>query len=1064
MPPSDLPQEGQRKLAAIMAADVAGYSRLMADDERATVTALKEARTVFKDKVEARQGRLIDTAGDSVLAEFRSVVEAVECAVEVQAEIKALNEPVEDRRRMYFRIGVNLGDVIEEADATIYGDGVNIAARLEALAEPGGVNVSGKVYDEVKGKLDDIGFGFLGEQDVKNIPEPVRAYKVLAEGETATAEVRDGSKAVLRKPRVVVGLVAAVAVVIGIAVWGVTNHFEDPQMVTADGTPTDNLSLAMPTGPSIAVLPFDNMSGDPEQEYFADGLTEQVIAELARFRDLFVIARNSTFIYKEKATDVRAISKELGARYVLEGSVRRSPGSVRVTAQLLDGETGSHLWAETYERELTAENIFLIQDTIAEQVVATLASTSGIISRTERWQAKQSTTGNLEAYECVLLAHHFADTFIAETHLAARDCLEEAIKAEPEYVDAWAWLATIYNFGYGMGFNPGPDYLDLGFEAAQQAIRIDATSQMAHYAMALSHFVRHELDEFEEEAETAIALNPNNAEVLAELAEKIAFMGQWDRGAALMRKAMALNPTHPTWYWFSMVGYHIVKREYDEAVVAAQKINMPDFDSNHISLAIAYSHAGRQEDAEKAVASALRLSPDLTIETYSQLARRWNLERSYLALQVEALRKAGLPETSPEPPSRPVIAVLPFDNMSGDPEQEYFADGITEDIITRLAQFPDILVLGRNTTFQFKDQGVDIKTIAEKLEADYVVEGSIRRGGGTVRVTAQLLGAEDGTHLWAETFDRELDPGSLFEIQDEITTAIASRIGDPYGEIGQEEYRRSVRKAPKYVSSYDCVLRYFDYNFNLVLDTFFEARDCLKKAVEVEPDYAEALALLAALYIEEIAFSYDPKGDATFDEVLRLLEKATALNPRSGLVRAQLARGLYMTNDVNRAVLEVEEALRLAPNNMEVITIAAWILAYMGEYERSMAMMEDLAKMNPNYPPWMNWVPAYAHLARGENTEAIDLLEMTQMGWQDWTHAFIAAAHCLNGDIAEGQASLDVALEIDPELADTYWSETYFWQKGPGTRPLIDIVATGLEACGWEVPPDPGPEAFAPVQ
>ena len=333
-----------------------------------------------------------------------------------------------------------------------------------------------------------------------------------------------------------------------------------------------------------------------------------------------------------------------------------------------------------------------------------------------------------------------------------------------------------------------------------------------------------------------------------------------------------------------------------------------------------------------------------------------------------------------------------------------------------------------------------------------------------MRVTAQLLEGEDGTHLWAETYDRALDPTNLFAVQDEITAAIAGRIGDPYGEVGQEEFRRSDRRAPKHVSSYGCVLRYFDYQLNFRPESFFETRDCLKKAVEIEPDYAEALAYLAVMYIEEIAFGFDPTGDATFDEALRLLEKASALDPRSGLVRAQLAIGLYMTNDLNRAVRELDEALRLAPNNQEVNVRAIQILAYIGEYERSNALMDDLKKMNPNYPPWLNWMPAYAHLARGENTEAIALLEMTQMGWQDWTRAFIAAAHCLNGDIAEGQASLEVALEIDPDLADTYWSETYFWIKGPGSRPMIDAVEAGLEACGWDVPPDPGPEAFAPVQ
>jgi tetratricopeptide (TPR) repeat protein len=220
------------------------------------------------------------------------------------------------------------------------------------------------------------------------------------------------------------------------------------------------------------------------------------------------------------------------------------------------------------------------------------------------------------------LAHHFADTFVSETHLAARDCLEGAVKAEPDYVDAWAWLAVIYNFGYGNDFNPGPDYHSLGLEAAQQAARLDTNSQLAHYAMALSHFIRQELDEFEEEAETAIALNPNNAEVVAELAEKIGYMGQWERGTRLMRKAMALNPMHPRWYWFTIAYAHLANREFDQAVEAAQKINMPDFASSLVLLATAYELAGRQADAELTIASAVRVNPELTIASVAEILRR----------------------------------------------------------------------------------------------------------------------------------------------------------------------------------------------------------------------------------------------------------------------------------------------------------------------------------------------------------------------------------------------------------------------------------------------------------
>ena len=1047
------------RVAAILAADAVGYSRLMADDEQATVKALDKARDVFRRHVEANRGRVVDTAGDSVLAVFETTSGAVRASVAIQEGLHELNADTPTERQMQFRIGIHLGDIMEKpSDGTIYGDGVNVAARLEALSEPGGITVSDSVHGSIRDRLD-VGFAFLGEHEGKNLKTPVKAYRVLAEGEEPE---KTTGKLRIQLMGVIAAGIAAIVIVAGVVWWQVQEP-EPPQMVTADGTPTDDPILAMPQGPTIAVLPFDNMSGDPSQSYFSDGLTEQIIAGLARFRDLFVIARNTTFQFKGRASDVRDIANELGVRFVLEGSVHKSDDFVRVTAQLIDGASGSHVWADSYDRELTAATVFAIQNEITEQVVATLAGGSGVLVRQIGREMKTAETNSLDAFECVMLVSEFWNvTFTPENHLVVTECLEEAMETTPDYVDGWANLALLHLFaGYGAELNSGDDYLERGIEAARRAVQLDPTSQMARRSLAVASYFSGDIEKFKIEAEAAIAINPNDADALAELGQLLAFTGEWDRGFALTQKAIKLNPYYPDWVIFTLAKYHLVKGDMAAAVEAAKRINMPDYWVASLTQAYVYASAGRQADAEAAVATILELRPDATIALARKLYQFYQFQPSYIdAFVVRGLRKAGLPEEA-QAPSRPVIAVLPFDNLSGDIEQEYFADGITEDIITRLAQYPDILVLGRNTTFQFKGDAVDIPTIAEKLGADYVVEGSIRRGGDTVRVTAQLLAAEGGTHLWAETFDRALDTENLFAIQDEVTASIASLIGDPYGEIGQEEVRRSERHAPRHVSSYECVLKYFDYNFHMIPDSFIGARDCLEKVVEMEPDYAVAMAYLGTMYIDEVAFGFDPSGDATLKQALRIFEQAAALEPRSGLVRVHLARGLLMTNDLDRAIREANEALSLASNNLEVLANAITIFAYTGDYERVNALMGKIARLNPNFPPWLNWMPAYAHLARGEYLEAVALLEMTQMGWQDWTNAFIAAAHCLNGDIADGKASLEIALAIDPKLTETYWSEFYFWQKGPGARPLIDAVASGLEACGWDVPPDPGPEAFA---
>ncbi len=403
--------------------------------------------------------------------------------------------------------------------------------------------------------------------------------------------------------------------------------------------------LAMPSGPSIAVLPFANIGGDSEQEYFADGITTQVISGLARFRDLAVIARSSTFQYKNKSTDVRQISKDLDARYILEGSVRRSHDRVRVSSQLLDGKTGSHLWTEDYQNDLTAESLLEIQDVIAQQVVATIASHSGVIFNLSRNDTKNASTANYESLNCVHLAYEFTTLFSAESYRSARDCLERVVETDRKYADAWAWLAILYNYGYALNIDPSIESTERGLAAARRAVKLDEVSQNAHFAMALSYYFLHETEAFNAEAEFAIALNPNNADVVAELAEKIAYTGEWERGVALMRKAMALNPRHPSWYWYVLAKHHLMKGNFADAIGAARKVNNPENYIYFIMLAYIYAHAGRQSEAEQAVTAARQVDNDATIKKVTEFYQRWNFQPDFISMVSNGLAKAGLPES-----------------------------------------------------------------------------------------------------------------------------------------------------------------------------------------------------------------------------------------------------------------------------------------------------------------------------------------------------------------------------------------------------------------------------------
>jgi TolB-like protein len=402
--------------------------------------------------------------------------------------------------------------------------------------------------------------------------------------------------------------------------------------------------LALPTGPVVAVLPFENLSRDPDQEYFSDGLTDDIITALSRFKDLFVIARNSTFRYKGQAVDVRQLNKELGARYVLEGSVQRAGDSLRVTAQLLDAKDGTHLWAETYDRKLSAANIFAVQDEITEQVVATVGGDFGVISRARFTEVKVKPTDCLAAYECVLrVFDYYGGNISASEHARLRDSLERIVESDPGYADAWAWLCHLYLDEHRYNYNPRPDPLDRALEAAQQAVVSDPRSQAAHQALAQAHFYRQELDAFLAESERAIALNPNNVGTLYALGSELDRAGD-ERGINLVKKAIALDPFYPTHFNFPIADYHFQRGEYEAALAAVRKIDIPSFLPSRAWLAAIYAELGRKSEARSTVEDILRLSPETTTGSFAEAMRRWNYPDDRIRTWAAALRKAGLPD------------------------------------------------------------------------------------------------------------------------------------------------------------------------------------------------------------------------------------------------------------------------------------------------------------------------------------------------------------------------------------------------------------------------------------
>jgi adenylate cyclase len=640
----------RQRLAAILAADAVGYSRLMEADERTTVTALDAARGVFKAEIEANHGRVINTAGDSVLAVFDAAAGAVTAALAVQRRLDASSREIPDERRMRFRIGIHLGDVIEKADGDLYGDGVNIAARLQALAEPGGIIVSEAVRGAVKSRVAAV-FDDRGMQAVKNIADPVRAFSVREEGAPPPAPTTAPTP---RAPRRVIGLAAgSVALVLGVGTsWWLWHSRSAPPAATMSSGTT--AVAPAPSGkPSVAVLPFDNMSGDAEQAYFADGITEDLITDLSKVSGLFVIARNSTFAYKGKSRDIREIGKALGARYVLEGSVQRNGGDIRVNAQLIDAASGGHIWADRYDGEL--KNIFGLQDTVTRNVVKAL---SVELTKDDSDRVARRSTENVQAYDVYLRGweHYLRQT--PEEFRAAIVELKKAVELDPAYGRAYAALAAIYwesytrYWGQDIGLGPrNEEALYLAEQSLAKAMR-QPTPLARQVASAMDAHSRQQEDAIAE-ARRAITDDPNDADGYVALAGALSFAGRPSEALEAIERAMRLNPNYPSSYVYQLGLAQFGANRLDQAATSLERaiaMNPNDYWSQRLLLAT-YGMLGRREEAARLVESMRqgdqRGSRAYTLDPLAirAIAYWYPFAKADDAKRLaDGLRKAGVPE------------------------------------------------------------------------------------------------------------------------------------------------------------------------------------------------------------------------------------------------------------------------------------------------------------------------------------------------------------------------------------------------------------------------------------
>jgi len=624
----------KRKLAAILSADVEGYSRLMGDDEEATVRTLTAYREVLTTLIQQHNGKVLDSPGDNLLAEFVSVVDGVQCAVAVQKEIKARNDELPENRRMQFRIGINLGDVIQEEER-IYGDGVNIAARLEGLADPGGICISKTAFDQIESKLP-YGYEFLGDQPVKNIAKPIGAYRVLLEPRVTVAGVPEKDKrSPMKRMPILIGIAAVVVLAVAVGIWQLYSR-----RPTIEPASVEKMAFPLPEKPSIAVLPFNNLSGDSTQDYIADGISENIISALSNISEMFVIARNSTFTYKGKPVKVQQVSEELGVRYVLEGSTQKIGNRIRITAQLIDATSGHHLWSGKYDRDI--KDLFVLQDEITLEIIRAMQ-----VQLTEGEQASVTGKGtkNLDAYLKAIQAQEQFYRMNKDGSIKAKELAMEAIALDPNYAFPYASLANAHMLDVWFKFSASPEEsMRLAAQAAQKALALDDSDPRVYRALTNLYLMQGQLEKAIVAAERQLELSPSGAGAYQSMALALRWSERYSEAISFAEQAIRLDPYPPAVTFRHLGSLYFNVGRYEEAITAFKKAlqKNPDDIFTHIGLAATYVKLGREEEARAEAKEVIRIHPKFSLANYVKSIRRTDQAR--VDAYIECLRKAGLPD------------------------------------------------------------------------------------------------------------------------------------------------------------------------------------------------------------------------------------------------------------------------------------------------------------------------------------------------------------------------------------------------------------------------------------
>jgi TolB-like protein/Tfp pilus assembly protein PilF len=827
-------------------------------------------------------------------------------------------------------------------------------------------------------------------------------------------------------------------------------------------TRDDSGHLQAEQGFRVAVLPFKS-SGDAEMASFAVGLGEEIATSLARFRYLSVFASAAA-----------AVDAKLGARYALEGSLRKGGSAIRVSAQLVDVETGARLWAETYNRDLQGSDIFAVQDDVAARIVATVADSYGVLVHSIRAAMRQKDDAELTPVEWQFQYFAYREQITPSAYAELKSRLERAVERDGRQSDLWACLAQIFVDEYAFGFGTDPAALDRALAAARRAVELDRANQFALVSLAQTHFFRQDLAAFGPTAERAMALNPLNTDAVGILGLQIAHTGEFERGTSIVLRAMELNPNHAGWMHFAPLWNHFHKEEYEQALERANRVDVPGLFWPYLVVASACGHLGRHTEAEAAVRDLLALDPEFAAHARSNVGT-WHFASGLMDPILEGLRKAGLsiPEDAAssdapkrtgtveakmgrEEPARasgPVradegfwVAVLPFKFAGATDELKGLAEGLTEDIVTGLSRFSYLRVIARGSTAKYSGESGDMREIGRELGARYVLEGSLRQAGTKLRLAVQLVDAVTGAHLWAETYERTFRPEAVFELQDDLVPRIVSTVADMNGVLPRSMGEAVRSLAPDQMSPYEAVLRSFGYFERVTPEELAAARSGLELAVQKAPANADAQAMLALLCVQDHGqgFNLNPDSLATG---LAAARRAVEAAPSSALAHFSLAQALFFQREFQSFRNAAERAVALNPMDGNSIAFLGELLTYAGDGERGLELAARAKQLNPNHPGWYWYADLYDAYRRGDYRGALGLVLRANLPGHWGYQVFVAATSGQLGEHEAGAKALKQLLKLRPDFAATARDDFERWWEPDYVERLME----GLRKAGLPV-------------